>query len=215
MAGGTARGADDNILKRDQGIVTHKIEPGGQPTSLVGTIAVGDSVIATTAIASLASLQLRDSSEIRIGDRTTVEVGQLRAAAASAAGGTISLMRGAVRFNIIHPSGNKSDYKFVTPTSQLSVRGTVGYFVSGPGGDQLYCVRCEDGDVSMTVAGQTYAVRTGQTLNALVVNGKRSTAIVPNRTINNPAIDQFLGGVSPFGEPSSGGSDPTLSGSGS
>jgi hypothetical protein len=214
-ANGAARGADDNILRRDQGIVTYEASGTKPPQSLTGSVAVGDAVIATTAIASLATLQLTDSSEIRIGDRTTVRVADLRgAAAATPSGGSFVLTRGAVRFNIVHPTGSRANYRFVTPTSQLAVRGTLGYFISGPGGDQVYCVRCEDGDVSVVVAGQTYTVRSGQTLNALTVGGQRTTAIVPNRTINNPAIDQFLGGVSPFGESSANGSDPTSSGSG-
>jgi len=202
------------VLRRDQGIVTYEVA-GAAPQSLTASINVSANVIATTAIASLATLQLADSSEIRIGDRTTVEVGDLRAAAAAnPGGGTIKLTRGAVRFNIVHPTGARSNFKFVTPTSQLAVRGTLGYFISGPGGDQLYCVRCEPGDVSVTVGTQTYSVQSGQTLNALVRNGQRSTAIVANRTVNNPAIDQFLGGVSPFGESFANGNDPTLSGSG-
>jgi hypothetical protein len=211
VAAGPARGADDNILRNDKGIVTYGVR-GAPPQSLVGSISVGDTVITTTAIASLAALQLSDSSEIRIGDRTTVEVGALRTAAAAAgpASATIELVRGAVRFNIKHPSGAKSNYVFKTITSQLAVRGTVGYFISGPGGDQVYCVRCDEGDVTVTVGTQTYSVRTGQTLNALA---NATPAIVQNRTINNPAINQFLGGVSPFGEASSNGNDPTLSGS--
>jgi hypothetical protein len=39
-------------------------------------------------------------------------------------------------------------------------------------------------------------------------------AIVPNPSVNNPAIDQFLHGYSPFGQRAAEGSDPTGSDSG-
>ena len=212
---GPARGADDNVLRRDKGIVTYKLKDAN-PQSLTGSIAVGDSVLASTSSATLATLQLADSSEIRIGDRTTVRVGDLRTAAgANPAGATIYLRNGAVRFNIQHPAGARANYRFITPTSQLAVRGTVGYFVHGATGDQIYCVTCQDGDVTIVTKAQTFSIHSGQTLNVATRNGSvTGTAIVPNRTVNNPAIDQFLGGVSPFGQPAAGGSDPTGSRSG-
>src|SRR5579872_3919558 len=83
-----ARGADDNVLRRDSGIVTYKL-PQTEAISLTGSVPVSDAVIATTAVESLARLQLRDSSEIRIGDRTTVRIGELAAAGEATPGGTI------------------------------------------------------------------------------------------------------------------------------
>ena len=210
-----ARSADDSILRRDKGTVTYQL-PTTDPRSLYAEVAVGDSVIATTALATLATLQLTDSSEIRIGDRTAVRVGDLHAAeAANPSGGTIFIERGAVRFNVAHPSGAKADYRFVTPTTQLAVRGTVGYFVAGPAGDQIYCVKCATGDVTITTASQTVQIHSGQTLNVHLDNGVvTGSEVVANRTINNPAIDQFLNGFSPFGKSSRAGSDMTGSGSG-
>jgi len=210
-----AIGASDNTLRRDKGIVTFEVA-GGTPVSLTGEVAVGNAVIASTSIATLATLTLRDSSEIRIGDRTTVRVGDLTAAAAgSPASGTIYLQRGAVRFNVTHPTGATANYRFVTPTTQVAVRGTVGYFVAGPTGNQIYCVKCEAGDVTITTATQQVSLRSGQTLNVNLQHGAiTGTQVVANRTINNPAIDQFLGGVSPFGESAITGADITGSGSG-
>jgi len=206
--------ASDNVLRRDTGIVTYKL-PQSDPVSLTGSAEVSQSVIATTAVESLATLQLRDSSEIRIGDRTTVRIGDLALAADNTPGATIFMDRGAVRFAIKHPTGGKANYRFVTPTSTLGVRGTIGYFVVGPAGQQIYCVKCEAGDVSVTTSTGTVEVRSGQTLDLRLENGAISnSAIVPNRTINNPAIDQFLGGVSPFGQPAVNGFDATGSGSG-
>ncbi len=210
-----ARSADDNILRRDKGTVTYKL-PTTDPRSLYAEVAVSDSVIATTEVATLATLQLSDSSEIRIGDRTTVRIGDLHAAeTANPAGGTVFIERGAVRFNVVHPAGAKASYRFVTPTSQLAVRGTVGYFVAGPAGDQIYCVKCADGDVTITTGTKTVQIHSGQSLNVHLDNGVvTGSEVVPNRTINNPAIDQFLKGFSPFGQPALSGSDMTGSGSG-
>jgi hypothetical protein len=202
-------------LRRDAGIVTYKLAEA-EPASLIGEVAVNDAVIATTSIAALATLRLRDSSEIRIGDRTTVRVRDLRIAEAhTPSSGTIYLERGAVRFNVLHPSGGLANYRFVTPTAQIGVRGTVGYVVSGPRGDQIYCVRCEPGDVTIKSAAQTVELHSGQTLNISVAQGVvTGREVVGNRTINNPAIDQFLGGVSPFGQSARDGEDFTASGSG-
>lgn len=209
-----AAAAGDSVLRRDAGLVTYKL-PQTDPISLTGSAEVPDSVIATTAVESLATLQLRDSSEIRIGDRTTVRVGDLALAADNTPGATIFMDRGAVRFAIKHPAGGKANYRFVTPTSTLGVRGTIGYFIVGPAGQQIYCVKCESGDVSVTTSTGTVEVLSGQTLDLRTENGAiTNSAIVPNRTINNPAIDQFLGGVSPFGKSATDGFDATGSGSG-
>src|SRR5579863_1077849 len=197
-----ASSADDNILRRDKGTVTYKL-PTTDPRALYAEVAVSDAVIATTDVATLATLQLSDSSQIRIGDRTTVRIGELHATeAANPASGTVFIERGAVRFNVVHPTGAVANYRFVTPTTQLAVRGTVGYFVAGPAGDQVYCVKCADGDVTITTGTKTVQIHSGQSLNVHLDNGVvTGSEVVANRTINNPAIDQFLNGFSPFGQP--------------
>lgn len=50
----------------------------------------------------------------------------------------------------------------------------------------------------------------GQTLNVRRT-GERGfdASLVANATINSPAIDQFLGGFSPFGQRAAGGTDIT------
>jgi hypothetical protein len=70
-----ASSADDNILRRDKGIVTYQL-PTTDPRSLYAEVAVSDAVIATTEVSTLATLQLSDSSQIRIGDRTKVRIGE-------------------------------------------------------------------------------------------------------------------------------------------
>ena len=149
---------------------------------------------------------------MQIGDRTDVRIGAFRGGATQ----VVDLKRGALRFVIRHPAGAGTKYLFRTPTSELAVRGTLAYLVSGPNGDQIYCVECAPGDVTARAAGESYAIASGQTLNVRRILGRAFDAtIVPNPTVNNPAIDQFLGGYSPFGRPASeGGNDQTGSESG-
>ena len=202
-----------NVLRRDSGDVTVGFA-GASPARLIGTISVPGAANATTGAKSLATLQLADSSEIRIGDRTSVNIGNLRKAADDPRVAVVTLNRGAIRFTVLHPEGARANYRFVTPTTQIAVRGTSGYLISGPAGDQVYCISCE-GDVAVAGPFGVVSLHTGQTLNVGVRNGAVvSSEVVANPTVNNPAIDQFLGGKSPFGVPASLGSDPTGSGSG-
>ena len=204
----------DNVLRRDRGSVNVTVQSGAT-MPVIGSLNVGDRATATTAQRSLATLQLLDSSEIRIGDQTSVMVGYLRKAAEDPRSAVVTLNRGAIRFNIVHPAGARSSYRFSTPTTQIAVRGTTGYLVSGPAGDQVYCVTCE---ADVAVSGRGFgpvSLHTGQTLNVSIREGAVvGTEVVANPSVNNPAIDQFLGGFSPFGVPASLGRDPTGSGSG-
>jgi hypothetical protein len=208
--------ADDPAkLSRVRGDVSYALGADlGKRTALFGSIVLSGDASAITAFKAQAEVTLPDSSLVQIGDRTTVKLGAFRAAENGAT--EIVLEHGALRFTIKHPAGEKSLYRFRTPTTQLAVRGTVAYLISGPGGDQIYCVDCPSGDVSVRAGtlGE-YPVESGQTLN---VQGRRrrvvDARIIANRTVNNPAIDQFLSGVSPFGEPAATGHDFTGSNSG-
>ena len=202
-----------NDLARDRGDVAYAL-PAASATTMpvIGRIALPDDARAVTGFRAAATLTLPDSSTVQIGDRTDVRIGAFRGGATQ----VFDLKRGALRFVIRHPQGGRADYLFRTPTSQLGVRGTLAYLVSGPGGDQIYCVDCAPGDVTVRAAGETYAVASGQTLNVRrILNRAFDAAIVPNASVNNPAIDQFLKGYSPFGRRASdGGTDPTASESG-
>jgi hypothetical protein len=179
---------------------------------LTGRIALAEDARAVTGFRAAARLTLPDSSTVEIGDRTDVRLDAFRDATTRH---EIVLHRGALRFTIRHPSGAASNYVFKTLTSQLAVRGTLAYLVSGPAGDQIYCVDCAPGDVTVTAANESYRVESGQTLNVRRIGGRAfDAAIVPNAGVNNPAIDQFLHGFSPFGRPATEGSDPTGSDSG-
>ncbi|MDB5072286.1 MAG: hypothetical protein JWM87_3397 [Candidatus Eremiobacteraeota bacterium] len=202
-----------NELAHVRGEVSYAVPAASASTRpLAGSIGLSDDARAITGFRAAARLTLPDSSVVEIGDKTDVRLGAFHDAAAQH---TIALSRGALRFTIRHPAGAASNYVFKTPTTQLAVRGTLAYLVSGPRGDQIYCVDCAPGDVVVSAANETYSVQSGQTLNVRTI-GRRAfdAAIVANASVNNPAIDQFLRGFSPFGRPASEGTDPTGSDSG-
>jgi hypothetical protein len=211
---GVAGAADQtNDLARVRGEVTYAVPAAAATTRpLAGRIDLAEDARAITGFRAAARLTLPDSSVVEIGDRTDVRLDAFRGA--STAHGIV-LQRGALRFTIRHPAGAASNYVFKTPTSQIAVRGTLAYLVSGPNGDQLYCVDCAPGDVTASAGLDTYRVESGQTLNVRRIGGRAfDAAIIANASVNNPAIDQFLRGFSPFGRPASEGSDPTGSDSG-
>ena len=212
LAAGASAG-QVNELANVRGDVAYAV-PAAAPSlrPLAGRIALGEDARAITGFHAAARLTLPDSSTVEIGDKTDVRLDAFRDAATRH---EIVLNHGALRFTIRHPSGAPSSYAFKTLTTQLAVRGTLAYLVSGPAGDQIYCVDCAPGDVTVTAANEAYRVESGQTLNVRRIGGRAfDAAIVPNASVNNPAIDQFLRGFSPFGRPASEGSDPTGSDSG-
>jgi hypothetical protein len=214
LAGARASAADQtNELARVRGEVGHAVPASAATTRpLAGRIDLSEDARAVTGFRAAARLTLPDSSTVEIGDKTDVRLDAFRGAAAAHG---IALQHGVLRFTIHHPAGAASNYVFKTPTTQIAVRGTLAYLVSGPNGDQLYCVDCAPGDVTANAGPDTVRVESGQTLNVRRIGGRAfDSAIVANASVNNPAIDQFLRGFSPFGRPASEGSDPTGSDSG-
>lgn len=195
-AAGQAQSAT-NELARIAGDVGYAPSTAAPVRPLLGTIVLPNDAFAITQAKSAARVVFADSSEIRIGDRTRVRIGDLVPGTNER---VVVLERGAVRFDIIHPAGPHTTFTFKTPTSQIAVRGTVGYAVTGPLGDQYYCVACQPGDVEIRAGDRTLTIVSGQSVNVLANNGRIvQTQIVQNETVNNPAIDQFLG-QSPFGK---------------
>jgi hypothetical protein len=195
-------GADsgDKQLARVKGEVGYRAAAAEPFKPVFGRQDLADDAIAETHAGALGSLTLRDSSEIEIGANTSVQVGAFNAIG-SGNPNVITLNHGALHFNVRHPSGAASNYKFTTTTSQIAVRGTEGYLVSGPNGTQIACVSCVPGDVTVTTGSTTTTIVSGQTLT---ITGTSPTTVqpphtTPNTTTNNPQINQFTPhGVNPF-----------------
>ena len=190
-----AGAATDKELQRQRGSVSYR-DTGGTVHPVSGQIALADDAYAITGRASAALLSLPDSSEVSLGENTSIKVGKFNGGA-TGPGNTITVDGGALKFAIRHPSGSKSNYTFTTPTSQIAVRGTEGYLVVGPRGTQVVCTRCEPGDVTVrTIAGVVTAIVTGQ---VLLVSSTGSAAAGSVAALNNPAVNQFSNGLNPFG----------------
>jgi hypothetical protein len=207
-----AQGAE-KVLAPFKGTVGYQPSATAPVERIFGRKTVADDAYAVTQEASLATLTLPDSSQVAIGERTTVQVGAFNTAAAGP-GSTLTLNHGALRFAVVHPAGVRSNYTFKTGTSQIAVRGTTGYLIVGDNGTQLICVDCAPGDVTILVNGQTVGLLTGQTITILgTPPGPVTFTITQIDQSYNPSVLQFLLLI---GHPDvayppggSGGSDPT------
>ena len=99
----------------------------GQNTAYIpitGQQALPDNAYVVTRQNGVADLVLPDSSVIRIAQVATVQVGAFHEPGAGE--NTINIYNGSFRFKVQHPAGGQANYRFVTPTSQIAVRGTEG-----------------------------------------------------------------------------------------
>jgi hypothetical protein len=205
----------DKQLARVKGVVGYQASATSEFKPIFGRLDLPDDAYAVTKPNASAVLRLKDSSEIDIGENTKVQVGAF-SPAASGNTNTIALNGGALHFNIRHPQGGQSNYKFVTATSQIAVRGTEGFLIAGANGTQVVCVSCAAGDVTVQVGQQTVSIVSNQTLTVLGTNPlNATTSITTNPSVNNPAINQFNQNQNPFSPTGSDvGVDPTGSFSG-
>jgi hypothetical protein len=205
----------DKQLARVKGVVGYQATATSDFKPIFGRLDLPDDAFAVTKPNASAVLRLKDSSEIDIGENTKVQVGAFNPAA-SGNQNTIVLNGGALHFNIRHPQGGQSNYRFVTATSQIAVRGTEGFLIAGANGTQVVCVSCAAGDVSVQVGQQTVSIVSNQTLTVLGSNPlTATTSITANPTVNNPAVNQFNGNQNPFSASPTGTTvDPTGSFSG-
>jgi hypothetical protein len=153
----------------DKQLVAVRGTSGYQPTAdapfrrVVSRQLLADNNIAVTQAASNALVVLPDSSEVALGAATSVVVGAFNDPQ-STTPTTVTLKGGALRFNVRHPDGARTNYVFTTATSQIAVRGTIALYKTGPDGDVISCLQCAPGDATVTVSGQTFPLLSGQTL---------------------------------------------------
>ena len=192
-ASGARAGSGDKELSRVKGSVGYQSGNDAPFKPIFGRQNLGDDAYAVTKSRSLAVLKLVDSSEIDIGENTIVQVGAFQAAS-SGKQNSIALNNGALHFKIRRPAGGQSNYTFTTPTSQIAVRGTEGFLITGPTGTQVVCTVCTIGDVTVQTGTQTVTLVSGQTLivsGAANSIGTATQTIVSNAQVNNPAVSQF------------------------
>ncbi len=181
-----AAGDGDKQLTRVAGAVQY--QAGADPAyhAVFGKIDLGDEALAVTLAQSRAQVILPDSSSIDVGAKTRVRLGAFNAADTGNPN-VVVLELGVLHFNIRHPAGGRANYRFQTPTSQIGVRGTEGYIVTGPSGTDFYCVDCTAGDVTVTVGTHTYALATGQQAIIIGTTPANADVDVVTRPCANPA----------------------------
>lgn len=190
--------------------------PDATLKAIFGRIALPDDATAITLAQSRAQLVLADSSTIDIGEKTRVRLGAFNALDTGNPN-VVTLELGVLHFTIRHPAGGRVNYRFVTPTSEIAVRGTEGYLVTGPSGTDFYCADCKSGDVTITVGTRSFTMNTGD--QAIIIGTTRANADVDvvARPCANPAAidlsDGKIGGAVPvdqrFDTTGAPGGDPT------
>jgi hypothetical protein len=167
--GSLARADSVKVLTRIKGTVAiHRNGTTGfKPVA--GSLGVRDESIARTGKISAATIALADSSEIDLGETTQVRVG--------------SFDRDAGRAN----------YRFVTPTAQIAVRGTSGILIVTPSKTTLICLDCGSDDLVATHDGTDESLATGEVMQIVGLPGSQSVVKLPLKGFVDPALVQFLG----------------------
>jgi ferric-dicitrate binding protein FerR (iron transport regulator) len=155
----------DRVLANVKGSVTWG--QSSTPTNVLAlhaTTPISDNDYAATGPASQATLTFSDSSQVIIGQSTSVQV--VSFSKTDIAHAKFAVV-GKVRFRIVHPQGAQADYTFQTGSGQIAVRGTEGDLSANPNGLQVnvYSVSNPSLPVQVTLAnGQVFTIAAGQSL---------------------------------------------------
>ena len=153
----------DKVLQHVKGVVAYQPASTAPPTTVVGKFLLPDDYLAITRAKSAALLTLPDSSIVGLGANTNVQVGAFNQTA-DGPGSTVTVNGGTLRFDIRRPVGGAANYRFITTTAQIAVRGTVGLLSVVGGNTTVACVACAADSVSVTVGTQTFTLLSGQFL---------------------------------------------------
>jgi Na+/proline symporter len=187
-----ARSNNDKTLTNVKGAVSY--ERAGTPHSLAPKVRqlISDDDIAVTQTDSLGQLALPDSSTVTLGPSSRVGVSFFNQT--DIANAKFVVYQGKTRFKVEHPSGGKANYTFVTPTTQIAVRGTEGDISVDADNLTLnvYNSTIADGvQVTFTKGnkiGTSINVLPGQSLVANLVNGIIQTQV---NQLTEAAMAQF------------------------
>jgi hypothetical protein len=197
--------AGEKQLRRVQGNIGYQTSANAPFTPVFGRFDIPDDALAVTQTKSTAELIMPDSSIVALGENTRVQVGAFDNAAAGP-GSTLVVNGGTLRFDVRRPAGGRANYHFVTATSQIAVRGTIGLLSLIGGNTTVVCVVCAADSVSVTVGAQTFALATGQVLTVgitgAVTTGPATAATLQTFTTSGlnpgpsgPAVTGAAGGT--------------------
>ncbi len=119
-----SRAVTEKTVVRVSGEVGYQTGANTPFIPITGQQAVPDNSYVVTHGSGVADLVMPDSSVIRIAQAATIQVGEFHDPGTGT--NQITVLNGSFRFKVQHPAGGVSNYKFVTPTSQIAVRGTEG-----------------------------------------------------------------------------------------
>jgi Na+/proline symporter len=188
-----ARSDEDKVLTNVKGAVSY--ERDGTAHTLVPSVrqVVADDDVAVTQSNSLAQIALPDSSLVTLGATTRVQLAFFNQT--DIANAKFVVYQGKTRFQIQHPQGGKANYTFVTPTTQIAVRGTEGDIAVDQDNLTLNVYSTSDPAAPVQVtytkgdkSGTTIVVAAGQSLVANLVNGIIQSQV--NR-ITQAALGEF------------------------
>lgn len=183
----------DKQLAHVAGTVQYQAGGDAAYHQVFGKIVLADDAVAVTLAQSRAQVILPDSSAIDIGATTRVRLGAFDAAVITHTN-VVTLELGTLHFKIVRPAGGRSNYLFKTVTSQIAVRGTEGYLVTGPSGTDFYCADCGPGDVTVTVGSHSYQLGTGDQAIIIGTTPANADVDVVARPCANPAAIELSDG---------------------
>jgi len=194
---GASRAADaDKLLQHVKGVVGYESTSTAPLTTIVGKFLLPDDYLAITREKSAALLTLPDSSIVGLGENTDIQVGAFDQTAAGP-GSTVTVNGGTLRFDIRRPQGGTANYRFVTTTTQVAVRGTIGLLSVLGGTTTVACVVCAADSVSVTVGTQTFTLTSGQLLTisaaGAVVVGTVTAALLGSFTAAGVSTSAAVG----------------------
>ena len=185
-------------LQHVKGTIGYATAPNAADFKTVfGKFDLPDDDFAVTQAQSAAVIAMPDSSLISLGENTNVKVGAFDTAAVSP-GSQITLAGGALRFDVKRPQGGVANYRFVTTTSAVGVRGTVGLLSFVNGITTVGCLACAADSVTVTVGTQTVTLVTGQFLTvsaAGVITTGAITSVVAGFTSAGVPVTAQTGAV--------------------
>jgi SSS family solute:Na+ symporter len=195
-----ARSDDDKLLANIKGSVSY--DHSGTPHTVIPKVhaTLVDDDTAITQTDSLAQVTLPDSSIVTLGAATRVQMAFFNQT--DIANAKFVVYAGKTRFQVQHPAGGKANYIFVTPTTQISMRGTEGDIEVDDNNLTLnvYNSTISEGvQVTYTAGnkiGTSVNVLPGQSLVANLVNGIMQTQI-------NKLTQAAMGQFAEFGIPTS------------
>jgi len=179
------------VLENKHGSVAFR-RAGARAVELAerASVSLNDRDTAITGSKSLGAVTLPDSTQILIGSSTRIQLAFFNQAETTSA--KFILKDGRIRFAVHHPKGAKANYLFVTPTSQIAVRGTQGDVEVDPNGT-LHLNVYELGNPNLPVVvttsgGKSYEVAAGQGLVARFINGQLQVEV---GKLTQALVDRF------------------------